>query len=68
MKPLDIRQRAEQDLADNAAKLEAAREGYGDLFIDAWVKEIKLLAQHPFLGRVRHFRVPGLRSWRWSTV
>jgi len=26
MKPLDIRQRAEQDLADNAAKLEAARE------------------------------------------
>ncbi len=64
MKPVAIRQRAEADVAAHARELEDAREGYGDLFIDAWLKEVRLLAQHPFLGRVRHFRTPGLRSWR----
>ena len=63
MKPLDIREEAEEDLARNTRTLEQRREGYGDLFIDAWLKEVRLLSRHPFLGRVRRFRTPGIRSW-----
>ena len=29
-------------------------------------KELELLCAHPFIGRRRHFRTPGLRSWRIS--
>jgi len=29
-------------------------------------QELDLLRVHPFLGRRRHFRTPGLRSWRIS--
>ena len=32
-------------------------------FVDAVESALRLLEQHPQLGRVRHFRQPGLRSW-----
>ena len=51
-------------MARHARELEAVREGFGDRFIDAWLKEVRLLAEHPFLGRVRRFRIPGVRSWQ----
>ena len=32
-------------------------------FLDAVESAVKRLEQFPYLGRLRHFRQPGLRSW-----
>jgi toxin ParE1/3/4 len=32
-------------------------------FVDAVEKALNRLEEFPYLGRVRHFRQPGLRSW-----
>jgi toxin ParE1/3/4 len=62
--PLRIRPKARHDLAYIAAWIKADNPGAAMAFRTAAEKELELLRAHPFLGRRRNFRTPGLRSWR----
>ena len=60
-------ERSSEAMLDLAAHtLYLNREAGADLalrFVDAVESALGRLEQHPYLGRARHFRQPGLRSW-----
>jgi toxin ParE1/3/4 len=63
---LKIRPKARHDLAYAAAWIKLDNPQASMAFRAAAERELELLRAHPFLGRRRHFRTPGLRSWRIS--
>lgn len=66
MLPLKIRPKARSDLANIAAWTKLDNPEASLAFRAAVEQELELLRLHPFLGRLRHFRNRGLRSWRVS--
>ena len=66
MLPPKIRPKARHDLACVAAWIKVDNPEAALAFRAAAEKELELLCAHPFIGRRRHFRTPGLRSWRIS--
>jgi toxin ParE1/3/4 len=64
--PLKIRPKARYDLAYIAAWISLDNPKASLAFQAAVEQEVELLRHHPFLGRLRFFRTPGLRSWRVS--
>ena len=66
MLALRIRPAARRDLAYIAAYIKLDDVDSALRFRSAVEHELELLRIHPFLGYRRHFRTPGLRSWRIS--
>lgn len=63
MKVLPRRQ-ALEDLQNAYAFLRADSPSAAEHFLASINAEVELLAAHPFLGRRRHFKRRGIRSWR----
>lgn len=59
-----LRTRAFQDLQNINAYLWQQSHNLAEQFHIAFDEEMTLLAAHPFLGRKRHFKQTGIRSWR----
>jgi toxin ParE1/3/4 len=54
----------ERDLAEIYAWIYSDAPAAAERFLDAFRKTLILLCEHPLIGRRRHFRAQGLRSWR----
>lgn len=61
---ITIRRAALEDLRNICDFLDTTSDSAATRFLDAVDDELSLLAVHPFLGRKRHFKTKGIRSWR----
>ena len=55
---------AVRDLENAYRYLNEQSQSAGDRFLSSFEAELELLQGHPFLGRRRHFKKLGVRSWR----
>lgn len=61
---LKVRKAAVEDIQRICDFISSENPEAATRFIDAVDEEFSLLSAHPFLGRQRHFKIKGIRSWR----
>jgi len=63
---VELHVEADRELLEASSWIESERTGYGDRFLDAFVRERDLLLRFPFCGsprsrRARHLRITGFK-------
>jgi plasmid stabilization system protein ParE len=53
-----------EDLFSIAQRIQADNPAAANAFVDEAEKAFSFLTLHPYVGRMRTFSIPGVRTWR----